>query len=110
MTVGGAGVDPGPGVAVGPGETAGPVVGVGPMPCGWGSVLRQSAASCSVVVPSVAELPTCQKTLHGEPPLISTTDEAVAVVRVLPCAQRMKVAVSWRYPAVGSVSQRSRSA
>ena len=37
-----------------------------------------------VVVPSVAELPTCQKTLHGAAPLISTTDEPLAVVRVLP--------------------------
>jgi len=37
-----------------------------------------------VVVPTVAELPTCQKTLHGEPPLISRTDELLAVVSVLP--------------------------
>jgi hypothetical protein len=37
-----------------------------------------------VVVPSVVELPTCQKTLHGEPPLIITTDELVAVVSALP--------------------------
>src|SRR4051794_25770553 len=37
-----------------------------------------------VVVPAVAELPTCQNTLHGEPPLIITTDEALAVVSVLP--------------------------
>jgi hypothetical protein len=36
-----------------------------------------------VVEPSVAELPTCQKTLHGEAPLISTV-ELLAVVRVLP--------------------------
>src|SRR3954470_13389345 len=37
-----------------------------------------------VVVPAVAELPTCQNTLHAEPPLIITTDEALAVVSVLP--------------------------
>ena len=37
-----------------------------------------------VVVPSVAELPICQKTLQGLAPLISTTDEPLAVVRVLP--------------------------
>jgi hypothetical protein len=37
-----------------------------------------------VVEPSVAELPTCQKTLHGAAPFISTTDEPLAVVRVLP--------------------------
>jgi hypothetical protein len=37
-----------------------------------------------VDVPRVAELPTCQKTLHGWPPLVSSTDEPAAVVRVLP--------------------------
>ncbi len=37
-----------------------------------------------VVVPTIAELPTCQKTLQGEPPLIKMTDELLAVVRVLP--------------------------
>lgn len=37
-----------------------------------------------VPVPIVAELPTCQKTLHGSPPLMSTTEERDAVVRVLP--------------------------
>jgi len=37
-----------------------------------------------VVEPSVAELPTCQKTLQGLAPLISNTDEPLAVVRVLP--------------------------
>ena len=37
-----------------------------------------------VVVPSVAELPTCQNTLHADPPLITATDEALAVVSVLP--------------------------
>jgi len=38
----------------------------------------------AVVVPIVAELPTCQKMLHSEPPLISTTDALEAVVSVLP--------------------------
>jgi len=37
-----------------------------------------------VVVPSVAELPTCQNTLQGEALLIRTTDDADAVVSVLP--------------------------
>src|SRR5450830_1262940 len=37
-----------------------------------------------VLVPRVAELPTCQNTLHFEPPLITTTDEPLAVVSVLP--------------------------
>src|SRR5206468_4201053 len=36
-----------------------------------------------VVVPRVAELPTCQKTLQPEPPLIMETDEPAAVMRVL---------------------------
>ena len=38
----------------------------------------------AVVVPSVAELPTCQNTLQLEAPLISSTDAALAVVSVLP--------------------------
>jgi hypothetical protein len=38
----------------------------------------------AVVVPSVAEVPTCQNTLQGEAPLIRTTDDADAVVSVLP--------------------------
>ena len=37
-----------------------------------------------VVVPSVAELPTCQKILQSVPPLITTTDELLAVVSVVP--------------------------
>jgi hypothetical protein len=37
-----------------------------------------------VPVPSVAELPTCQNTLHTRPPLITTTEEPTAVVSVLP--------------------------
>jgi hypothetical protein len=38
----------------------------------------------AVPVPSVAELPTCQKSLHSCPPLMSTTDELLPVIRVLP--------------------------
>jgi hypothetical protein len=56
-------------------------------------------------VPRVADFPTCQKTLHGLPPLVTTTDEALAVVSVLaiwkiqtalgfPCAFRVNVPVS----------------
>ncbi len=37
-----------------------------------------------VVVPSVAELPIRHATPHGLPPLIRSTDDALAVVRVLP--------------------------
>src|SRR5450759_48915 len=44
-----------------------------------------------VVVPRVAELPTCQKTLHTDPLLITTTDEPLAVVSVLPIL-KMKTA------------------
>ena len=38
----------------------------------------------AVLVPNVAELPTCQNTLQAEPPLITMTDESEAVVSVLP--------------------------
>src|SRR5579872_6478487 len=38
----------------------------------------------AVAVPMVAELPTCQKTLQMEAPLTTTTDEPLAVVKVLP--------------------------
>ena len=38
----------------------------------------------AVVLPNVAELPTRKNTLLALAPLISTTDEAAAVVRVLP--------------------------
>ena len=37
-----------------------------------------------VVVPMVAELPTCQKTLHGSAPLMSTTELAEPVISVEP--------------------------
>lgn len=46
-----------------------------------------------VPVPSVAELPTCQNTLHVAPPLIRTTDEPLAVVSVLPIL-KMKTALA----------------
>jgi hypothetical protein len=36
-----------------------------------------------VLVPKVADFPICQKTLHGFPPLVIITDEALAVVSVL---------------------------
>ncbi len=49
------------------------------------SLARASRLPWNIVpVPSVAELPTCQNTLHAEAPLIRTTDEALAVVSVLP--------------------------
>jgi len=38
----------------------------------------------SVVVPRVAEVPTCQKTLAPFPPFVNDTDELLAVVNVLP--------------------------
>ena len=52
-------------------------------------VMLVSARMCpsnAVPVPSVAELPTCQNTVHpvSVPPLIVTTDELLAVVSVLP--------------------------
>jgi len=47
-----------------------------------------------VVVPSVAELPICQATPHGFPPLIMTTDDALAVVNVLPVL-KMKAALAF---------------
>ena len=59
----------------------------------------------SVPVPSVAELPTCQNTLHGDAPLIRETELLEAVVSVDPiwktktasgsfCASRVSVPVS----------------
>ena len=47
-----------------------------------------------VVVPSVAELPICQATPHGFPPLISRTDDPLAVVKVLPILN-MKTALAF---------------
>jgi hypothetical protein len=44
------------------------------------------------LTPSVAELPTCQNTLPGTPPLIITTDEPVPVVIVVPIL-KMKTAL-----------------
>jgi hypothetical protein len=46
----------------------------------------------AVVVPRVAELPTCQNTLQSEPPLIMRTDELLAVVSLLPI-WKMKTAL-----------------
>jgi hypothetical protein len=37
----------------------------------------------TVPVPMTAELPTCQNTLQSTPPLVTSTDELLAVVRVL---------------------------
>jgi hypothetical protein len=54
-----------------------------------------------VSVPSVAELPTWKYTLHGEAPLINTTDEPLAVVSVLPI-WNMKTALG--SPSASSVS------
>jgi hypothetical protein len=50
-----------------------------------------------VAVPSVAELPTCQNTLPADPALIRTTDEALAVVSVLPIL-KMKTALALPWP------------
>ncbi len=58
-----------------------------------------------VVVSKVAELPTCQNAPSSNPPLIKETDEAGAVIRVLPiwkmksaselpCASRVRVPVN----------------
>jgi hypothetical protein len=60
----------------------------------------------AVVVPRTAELPTCQYTLSPSPPLATTTDEALAVVNVLPILKtktelglpwelRVSVPVNW---------------
>ena len=46
-----------------------------------------------VPVPSVAELPTCQNTFSAAPPFVRTTDEALAVVSVLPIL-KMKTALA----------------
>ena len=54
-----------------------------------------------VVVPSVAELPTCQNTLHGLPPLMRITDELLAVVSVLPI---LKMKMASAFPCALSVS------
>jgi hypothetical protein len=53
-----------------------------------------------VVVPSVAELPTCQNMLLSGPP-ITTTDELLAVVRVLPI---WKTNTASGLPSVSSVN------
>ena len=59
-----------------------------------------------VLVPRVAELPTCQKTLHSDPLLMTETADPLAVVNVLPilkmntalgfpCASSVTVPVNW---------------
>ena len=59
----------------------------------------------AVVVPRVAEVPTCQNTLHSLPPLITRTEEPLAVVSAVPiwkiksafgllCALRVSIPVS----------------
>src|SRR4051794_14799396 len=57
----------------------------------------------TVFVPSVAELPTCQKMLQLVAPLISATFEMLAVVKVLPilnrnCAAELPCALSVSVP------------
>jgi hypothetical protein len=54
-----------------------------------------------VVVPSVAELPICHATLHGLPPLISCTDDPLAVVNALPT---LNTKVALALPCAFSVS------
>ena len=49
------------------------------------------------VLPSVAELPTIQNTLHGCAPLISTTELEDAVIRV-DSAKKMKIAFGSFWP------------
>jgi len=51
----------------------------------------------AVFVPRVAELPTCQKTLAADAPLISVTLELLAVVSVLPI-WKMKRALELPWP------------
>jgi hypothetical protein len=55
----------------------------------------------AVVVPRVAELPTCQNTLQAEPPLTNRTDDADAVVSVLPI---LKTQIALGLPWASSVS------
>ena len=49
-----------------------------------------------VPTPIAAELPTCQNTLHEEPPLITATDELLPVVSVLPVLKtKTELALPW---------------
>ena len=59
----------------------------------------------AVLVPSVADEPTCQNTLHADPPLMTLTMELLAVVSVdpiwktnsaaaFPCASSVRAPVS----------------
>jgi hypothetical protein len=54
-----------------------------------------------VPVPSVAELPTCQKSLHCCPPLMRSTDELLPVISVLPTLNIQTASV---FPPPSSVS------
>jgi len=54
-----------------------------------------------VPVPSVAELPTCQKTLHCWAPLINTTEELLPVISVLAI---LKTKTAFGFPPAFSVS------
>ena len=77
------------------------------LPMMFASVFRVMLVSAirfpikDVVVPSVAELPICQATPHGLPPLIRSTDEALAVVSVLPV---LNMNVAPAFPCAFSVS------
>jgi hypothetical protein len=51
----------------------------------------------AVFVPSVAELPTCQKTFPAEAPLVNVTLELLAVVSVLPI-WKMNRALGFPWP------------
>ena len=51
----------------------------------------------AVFVPNVAELPTCQKTLPADAPLVNVTLELLAVVSVLPI-WKTKTALGFPWP------------
>src|SRR5688572_2139631 len=53
-----------------------------------------------VVVPSVAELPIRHATPHGFPPLIKSTDDPLAVVKVLPV---LNINVAFGFPCAFNV-------
>ena len=82
------------------------------LPCTLAAVFSVMLVSATMLprnavpVPRVAELPVCQKTLQLDAPLSSRTDEALAVVSVLPIlkmnrapelpwALRVSVPVNW---------------
>ena len=53
------------------------------------------------VVPRVAELPICQKTLHADPPLMMLTELAPAVVNVDPA---LKIQTAFASPPASRVN------